>query len=172
MSNGTGGYTPLVQLLGEISKAQDAGATIAALAMVYVGLDTMTLLACPIGQQSQTRDDFIEWVNKYLKADIASEYQYEGIDVYAARCAVLHSYGSSALIHSRANPPRKFGYMDNGLHKKNDGEQFVLISVAVLIRDFFSSMETFIAESVANSELKNRLDSRIGSLFLTNLINS
>ncbi len=66
MGNGAGGYTPLIQLLGEIGKAWDAGATVAALAMVYVELDTMALLACPVGQQSQTRSDFIAWVDRYL----------------------------------------------------------------------------------------------------------
>lgn len=170
MSNGAGGYTPLIQLLHEIGRAQDAGATVAALAMVYVGLDTMALLACPIGQQSQTRADFIAWVDKYLKADTASEYHYEGIDVYAARCAVLHSYGSSAALHSGTNPPRKFGYMDNGPHRKDDVERFVLISVAVLIHDFSRAMETFIAEIATNADLKRQLDSRIGSLFFTSLI--
>ena len=69
MSNGAGGYTPLIQLLGEIGKAWDAKATVAALAMVYVGLDTMALLACPVGQQSQTRSDFIAWVDRYLVTD-------------------------------------------------------------------------------------------------------
>jgi hypothetical protein len=81
MSNGAGGYTPRIQLLGEISKAWNAGATVAALAMVYIGLDTMALLTCPVGQQSQTRSDFIAWVEKYLNAEVGSEYQYDGIDV-------------------------------------------------------------------------------------------
>jgi hypothetical protein len=170
MSNGAGGYTPLLQLLGEIGKAQDAGATVAALAMVYIGLDTMALLTCPVGQQSQTRADFISWVDKYLKADAASEYQYEGIDMYAARCAVLHSYGSVAALHSGTNPPRKFGYTDNGPHKKDDAERFALISVAVLIHDFSKAMESFIKEMRTDPELKRRIDSRIGSLFFTSLV--
>ena len=46
---GAGGYTAFLQLSAEITKAQDAGALIAAVAMVYVGIDTMALLACPIG---------------------------------------------------------------------------------------------------------------------------
>jgi hypothetical protein len=124
MNNGAGGYTPVVQLLGEIGKAWDAGATVASLAMVYIGLDTMALLACPVKKQSQTRSDFIARVDKYLKADAASDYQYEGIDLYAARCAVLHSYGSVAALHSGTNPPRKFGYMDNGPHKKESHGEF------------------------------------------------
>ena len=172
MTNGAGGYTPLVQILGEIGKAWKADATVASLAMLYVALDTMALLACPVGQQSQTRGDFIAWVDRYLKADAASEYQYEGIDVYAARCAVLHSYGSVAALHSGKQPPRKFGYTDNGPHRKDEVERFVLISVAVLIHDFSKAMESFIAEMQANSDLKQRVDSRMGSLFLTSLLDA
>ncbi len=130
----------------------------------------MALLSCPVGQASQTRSEFIAWANKYLKADPASDYQYEGIDVYAARCAVLHSYGSVAGLHSGANPPRKFGYTDNGPHKKDDTERFALISVAVLIHDFSKAVEQFISDMLSDSELKRRVDSRIRSLFFTSLI--
>jgi len=62
MSSEARGYASLNQLLKEIGVAWDAGAIVAALAMVYVGIDTMALLACPEGQKCQTRDDFIAWV--------------------------------------------------------------------------------------------------------------
>jgi len=170
MSNGYGGYAQFIQILSEISKAFDADAIVAALAMVYVGIDTMALLSCPVGQQSQKRDDFIAWVDKYLKADPVSEYQYEGIDVYAARCAVLHSYGSIADLHKGTNPPRKFGYTDNGLHRKDDTERFALISVAVLIYDFSRAIEAFGNKMLTDQELKRRVDSRMGSLLWTSLL--
>lgn len=95
----------------------------AALAMVYIGIDSMALLACPVGQAEQSKRDFISWVDTYLRADPASDYQYAGDDVYAARCAVLHSYGSIARDHGGAHPPRKFGYADNGPHRKDDAER-------------------------------------------------
>jgi hypothetical protein len=170
MTNGAGGYTPLIQLLHEVGKAWDAGAIVAALAMVYVGIDTLALLSCPSGQQSQTRADFIAWVDKYLKADPSSEYEYEGDDVYAARCAVLHSYGSVALMHSGSNPPRKFGYTDNGPHRKDDTERFVLVSVAVLIHDFSKALADFVDAMKTDAALKGRVDSRMASLFFTSLI--
>jgi hypothetical protein len=85
-----------VQLSREIKTALDSGAILAALAMVYVGIDTMALLACPLGKAEQSKGDFILWVDTYLRAEPDSDYQYEGADVYAARCAMLHSYGSVA----------------------------------------------------------------------------
>jgi len=170
MTNGAGGYTPLIQLLHEIGKAWDAEAHVAALAMIYVGLDTMALLSCPLGQLSQTRSDFIAWVSKYLTAEGTSEYQYEGIDVYAARCAVLHSYGSTAALHLGDNPPRKFGYADNGPHRKDEAERFVLISIAVLFHDFSKAMAKFVEDIKTDTDLKRRVDSRMSSLFFANLI--
>ena len=170
MGNNTGGYTPLLQLLAEIARAQDADATVAALAMVYVEIDTMALLSCPVGQKEQIRTDFIAWVDRFLKADAASKYQYEGIDVYAARCAVLHSYGSAAALHDKTNPPRKFGYTDNGPHQKDEAARFVLISIAVLIHDFARAVEAFLLAIKNEPELKRRVDSRMASLFLIRLI--
>ena len=164
------GYEPLIQLLREIGKAQDAEATVAALALVYVGIDTMALLSCPVDQQSQKRADFIAWVNRYLRAETGSEYQYEGIDLYAARCAVLHSYGSASTLHTNENPPRKFGYTDNGFHRRDEAERFVLISVAVLIHDFSKAIEAFLADVIANQGLKERVDSRMPGLFFTSLL--
>ena len=170
MSNEVDRYASLIQLLGEIDKAWNAEANVAALAMVYIGIDTMALLACPVGEPSQKDTDFITWVDQYLKAEPASEYQYEGIDVYAARCAVLHSYGSVAKLHRKANPPRMFGYTDDGPHRKDDAGRLVIISVAVLIYDFRKAMAKFVTEIWANPELKRRVDSRMDSLLFAGLI--
>ena len=46
------GYQPILELYREIAKSQDAGALIAALAMVFVGIDTMAWLSLPIGSSS------------------------------------------------------------------------------------------------------------------------
>ena len=166
MSGGTGGYAPLIQLLQEIGKAQGAGANVAALALVYIGIDTMTLLSCPAGKQSTTRLDFVAWVDKYLKADRSSAYQYEGGDVYAARFAVLG--GAPAIQGGPA--PRKFVYADSGPHKKNDADGAVQINVATLVVDFSKAMQAFIADTATDAELKKRVDSRIGTLFFTNIL--
>jgi hypothetical protein len=60
--------------------------------------------------------------------------------------------------------------MDNGPHRKDDVERFVLISFAALIHDFSRAMELFIAKIATNAGLNRQLDSRIGSLFFTSLI--
>jgi hypothetical protein len=162
-----GSYTALLNISREISTAWNSGAFAAALAMVYVGIDTMALLACPLGQAEQTKKDFIVWVNEYLRADPASDYQYEGADVYAARCALLHSYGSVAKDHRGAKPPRQFGYIDLGPHRKDETARFALISIAVLIQDYLRGAEAFVQAWGKDPDLKKRVDSRVHNLLLS-----
>ena len=160
------GYQPILELYREIAKAQDADALIAALAMVFVGIDTMAWLSLPVGSNSVKRDDFCSWVDNYLKTDADQPYQYVGIDVYAARCAMLHSYGSLSDLHKKPNPPKTFGYLDNGPHRA-DGSPLVLISIAVLIRDFGSALNAFLQSALHDTDLKARIDSRIEALVAT-----
>ena len=110
------GYLPILNLIDQARQAQAAGLTIPALAMVYVGIDTMAWLGLPVDQEKQGRQDFYRWVDTYLKADTNQPYQYVGRDLYAARCAVLHQFATVAELHRQANPPNRFGYVDNGQH--------------------------------------------------------
>jgi hypothetical protein len=156
-------YRPILDLYQEILKAQDADALVAALAMVFVGIDTLAWLSLPIGSKSVKRNDFCSWIDTYLKTDADQPYQYVGIDVYAARCAMLHSYGSQSNSHRTPNPPKTFGYLDNGPHRA-DGSPYVLISIAVLIRDFGRAIRNFLESAKRDTDLKDRIDSRIKEL--------
>jgi hypothetical protein len=60
--------------------------------------------------------------------------------------------------------------MDNGPHKKDEPNRFVLISVAVLIRDLSNAMQKFVNEMVTDPVLKRRVDSRIDSLLVASLL--
>ncbi len=157
------GYQPILELYTEIGKAQDADALMPALVMVYVGIDTMAWLSLPLGASSVKRQHFCAWVDSYLQTDPAQPYQYVGIDVYAARCAMLHSYGSLADLHRQPNPPKTFGYLDNGPHRV-DGSPLVLISIAVLIRDFGAALGSFVQDALRKPDLKARLNSRMPAL--------
>lgn len=160
------GYKPILDMLDQVRKAQDGGATIAALAMVYVGIDTMAWLSLPVGTEKQGRTDFYRWVDSYLKADATGAYQYAGKDVYAARCAVLHQFSTVADLHRQKAPPKKFGYLDNGPHR-TDGGDLVLISVATLIRDYFRAVAAFTSAAQTDAALKARIDSRMDELLNT-----
>jgi hypothetical protein len=120
----------------------------------------MAWLSLPIGRHKQGKTEFYQWVDAYLKADANQPYQYDGRDVYAARCAVLHQFGVVADFHRQKNPPKKFGYLDNGPHQ-TDGGDVVLISVAVLMHDFFRASTRFMADARNDADLRARIDSRV-----------
>ena len=67
-------------------------------------------LAMPLGKQKVSRKDFKEWVDKYLEAHPDQPYQYRGKDVYAARCAFIHTYGADTALHEEDPDIIKFIY--------------------------------------------------------------
>lgn len=163
----------LVQMIEEIKKCEAAGATTACLMQIYVYIDTLAFFGMPIAQTKNTRKDFIEWVDKYLKAHHQQPYEYRGIDVYGARCALLHSFSSEADFH-QANPGAiKFGYHDGGQHyydPKVDAT-LVLIGVASFVNDFVIAVEAFlqntharIADPAEQKVLQERLNKILGTI--------
>jgi hypothetical protein len=76
----------------------------------------MAFLCMPDNQPIQKKEDFIDWVNHYLRGHEKQPYQYNGIDVYAARCALLHTFGAESKSHTDNPEIKKFGYRNGGLH--------------------------------------------------------
>jgi len=153
-------------MFNEIDTANKAGAMIASLTLTYVCIDAMTYLSIPLGRKEQNRHNFIEWVNKYLKTDPAQPYQYDGNDVYAARCGQLHTYSPDSTFGGKQNC-KKFGYHDGSEHAYNPAESpiLVMISVKRLINDFYAAVDAFFQEAIKNPELKKNIDSRIQQLY-------
>lgn len=156
-------------IVAEIKRCEAAGATMAAVTMAFVCIDTMAFLSMPAGQASQTRDDFITWVNAYLKGHPDQPYQYDGTDVYAARCAVLHAFGAEAQLHRNDRNIRKLGYHDGGLHAFNSdvSPNLVIIGVASFLNDVVIAVESFMKACEADADLRCRVEARLPTVFQT-----
>lgn len=72
MDDQVNGYQPIMDILAQIGKAQDADALLAALSMVYVGIDTFAWLSTD--KQYAGKPSFIKWVDEYLKAEDFQPY--------------------------------------------------------------------------------------------------
>jgi hypothetical protein len=103
-------YQPVLGMLGEMQRALAADAPMATQSQAFVAIVSMAWTSMPLGATQHTRKEMIEWAEKYLRASPTSAYQQTGLDVYAARCSVLHSKGNYADLHSNANPRVVFGY--------------------------------------------------------------
>lgn len=78
-----------------------------ALILVYSGIDIFSSLMRPIEKEDATRQDFIAWVEKYLHGN--ENISCDAIDLYAARCAVIHTYTATSSL-SRNNKAKEIAY--------------------------------------------------------------
>ena len=160
-------YGALSDFVREIKKCEAAGATMAAATLCYVCIDTLAYLSMSLDRNNTTKKDFIDWVNTYLKSHPDQPYKYRGIDVYAARCAVLHTWGAEAQIHRQDLSVVMFGYSDGGrhFHSPEVSKRLVIIGVPSFINDVVIGIEEFLAAAMDDEGLRARLDLRVNSVF-------
>ena len=157
-------------LISELKRCDEYNIPTASIAMTFICIDTLANLNRPIEKQKATRNDFIEWVNNYLKTHPKQPYQYIGKDVYAARCAFLHTYGSDALLHKEDSSIKKYGYHDGGKHAYNPDIEpnLVLIGTKSFINDVIHAAEDFIENCLDDQTLRSKVESRLPNLLQIN----
>jgi hypothetical protein len=150
-------------LIQEIKKCEVAGATTSSLAMAYICIDTMAYLASSAEREVHNRTDFINWVDTYLKGLPQQPYQYNGMDVYGARCALLHAFSSEVNFHQANLDTKIFGYHDGGLHILNHevSERLILIGTASFINDVVLAVSAFMEASQLCPDLRARVEARL-----------
>lgn len=156
-------------LIAEIKTCEKAGATISAVAMAYVCIDTMAFLSLPAGQDRQTREDFISWVDTYLQGHGEQPYQYRGIDVYGARCAVLHAFSAEATFHQQNPDTVRYGYHDGGKHSYDPDvdDHLVIIGTASFLNDVVHAVSSFMDACKADLDLRARVETRLPTVLTT-----
>jgi len=161
--NGKAAWDGVAALVAQIKKCEAAGATTSALAMAYICIDTMAFLSLPASRDTQGRDDFVSWVDTYLKGYPKQSYQYRGIDVYGARCAVLHAFGSEVDYHRKKKDAKIFMYSTGGKHICAPGknERFVIIGTASFLNDIDRAVTTFKDACQADADLRQRVETRL-----------
>ncbi len=128
---------------------------------LFVSMDTMGYLNMETGENKNDSSDFINWVTNFMKTDNDQPYQYNPKDLWAARCAKLHSFSSFSDYAIKHNC-KLFGYQDGTEHMCNHEESnLILISAPRLMEDFFNGVYLFIENAVKYPEVKKRIDSRI-----------
>ena len=156
-------WRSIIGLVSELKRCDECDIATASVAMAYICIDTLANLARPISKKRVTRVDFIEWVDMYLKAHPEQPYQYRGKDVYAARCAFLHTYGAEADLHEEDSDTKMFGYHNGGKHQYNQdiNRGLVIIGTKSLINDVIIAVDSFLENCQHDVLLKNRVESRL-----------
>lgn len=118
-----------------------------AVILILSAIDTMAYLSMPENQDDVQRNNFVEWVNKYIK--FSCKEQITGLDLYGARCGMLHNYSTQSKL-SREGKCRQIGYMDKSIpeviYKPEISKELVMVSIEALADTFFKGIDQFLID--------------------------
>lgn len=134
----------------------------ATLILVYSGIDAMAHLTMPAGKAKVSRSDFVNWCDKYLcfrDAGGKRTLSVPGFELYAARCAIVHSYGTEADLHKEGKVKRQIGYGDEFLPEVATSPEvahLVMVSIRGLV-DALSEGMVATLKDIASDEPRRKL---------------
>jgi hypothetical protein len=106
----------------------------------------MTFLAMREGRDNVQRSDFVGWADKYVR--FSGKEQLTGMDLYGARCAMLHNYGLRSKL-SREGQCRVILWMDRSrppIKSHPTLPNYVLVAITGLRDAVFAGMDRFFIE--------------------------
>ncbi len=86
----------LDNIIKSIELCLNAKLKIPSLILLYSGIDIIAWLNRPNSKEYSSKKYFINWADNYLLAN--PNIKCKAIDLYAARCAIIHSYSFSSRL--------------------------------------------------------------------------
>jgi hypothetical protein len=156
------------EFLDSIELCLAHGLFVPALVLFYSAIDGLAWLCMPADKEEVTRDDFVGWVDTYLVP--GSDLPCDAWDLYAARCALLHSGTSSSRLSKNAKACEVFYRIDDS------GETLVRlpldaprlpkwVGLIQLIEALRKAMERFKAAIHSDESLEEVVADRVAHLF-------
>ncbi len=140
----------------------------AAVKLTYAGIDTMAYLGMPSSQTDVTREDFVKWAERYIH--FPCKEQLSGLDLYGARCSVLHAHSSASKL-SRGGKCRMVGYVDQRVpevaYQPEVSKEFVIVSIRGLVEAFFTGIDWFLIDLFVNREKATVAENRLQNMLHT-----
>jgi hypothetical protein len=129
----------------------DADCWGSAMVLLFSGIDTIAWLASPAAQESATKSAFIEWCDRYVR--LPGSQQLSGLELYSARCAVVHVYGSESNI-TRDGKARQVAFMDVSVpevrYDPKVDPSVVLVSISAMAKAFFAGIDKCLVDVFAD----------------------
>lgn len=138
-----------------------------AVILILSAIDAMAYVAMPEGQEEVIKADFVNWAEHYVH--FPGPEQLTGLDLYGARCAMLHSYGVRSRL-SREGKCRIVGYMSEAnpsvCFNPSVSNELVLVSVPALKDVLFRGIDQFLIDiyKAPNSRQAKVADERLKTL--------
>jgi hypothetical protein len=140
----------------------DSGCFDSAVILILSGMDSMAYLNMPAGQEDVIKSDFVAWADRYIT--FPCHEQLTGLDLYGARCAMLHSFGAISKL-SREGKCRLLSYMDKSIpevrYDPSVSKELVLVSVPAMAEAFYQGLDKFLVDLFANPEKAKIAEERL-----------
>ena len=140
-----------------------------ALALIYCGIDVLANLSRPADTSEVTQSDFVKWAEQYMECE--KLLGVSGLDLYAARCGILHAYTMDSHLSSKGRAKRiLYAWGD-----KNPDEPMrllleldhpeVMIKIETLFSAFLNGIDAFGNALDADPKLASLVGQRGRKLF-------
>jgi len=138
----------------------------AAVVLVYSGMDAMTFMNLPAGQTGSTRKDYIAWAEQYIR--FPCHEKVTGVELYAARCGVLHTFTPDSDL-SREGKARRIFYIDQHTpevsHDAAVASDVVVVSVHGLYTAFENGVRQFLKDLHTDAARETLALERLDKMF-------
>lgn len=154
----------LLQVIGVAGECIRQGAVLPSLILVYSAIDAVAWL----GRRDlhpEVRAVFTEWVDRWLLP--ASPLPCSALELYAARCGVLHTFTSQSELATRGKV-RRIAYTWGGvsvtdLQRKLDAEEpraAVAVDIDALYNGLRLGTAQFFEDALTDSELSAAVEAK------------
>jgi len=160
----------LNNIIKSIELCLNAKLQISSLVLLYSGIDIMAWLNRPVSEEFATKKDFIRWVDDYLLPN--PNIKCEAIDLYAARCAIIHSYSFSSRL-SEEGKAKEIYYAWGKANVKSLQNDIDSSAIAIHINDFLEAfkegVEKFKLSIKSDKEKEKIVCGRANKYFFTSM---
>lgn len=173
--SGQGGFLGPQGLCRSIRILYDQNCISTALQLIFVGIDNMSYIASGETRQGLTScDRFSKWAEKYICPHInkyftSSTVFVTGLDLYGARCGMIHNLNDKFRSHGQLQNAKEIQYsfkLENfkigPIVEKSTGKKGFIVSVEILMLALEEGIKAFIEDISKMSwqeemECQNRL---------------
>ena len=164
----------LDNIIKSIELCLNAKLQISSLVLLFSGIDIVAWLNRPVSKERATRKDFIRWVDDHLLT--STNIKCEAIDLYAARCAIVHSYSCSSRL-SKEGKAKEIYYswgkaniksLQNDIDRRSK-KNAVAIHINDFLEAFKEGVEKFKLSIKSDKEKEKIVCGRANKYFFVNM---
>jgi len=131
---------------------------VSSVVLIFCGIDSLAALTRPVDAASTSRSVFIRWVEQFLLPE--SRLACSALDVYAARCGVLHTHSAESDLQRQGSARPLIYEWRQG--PRADAQVplpagALVIEVEALHDAFTAAVSRFLVESDTNAGIKDRV---------------